>query len=75
MSIYLVGWYFNWGFGKMVGICNVFVLKKGYGLLLVFGDSDGDVWMLCDFKDIVVGVIVNWMKKGEIGVDSKFVVE
>ena len=47
----------------------------GYCPLLVFGDSDGDAWMLRDFKDTAVGVIVNRIKKGEIGADSKLAAE
>ncbi|MEM5329420.1 haloacid dehalogenase-like hydrolase, partial [Paraburkholderia sp. JHI2823] len=70
-SRYKAGWHFNYGPGKTVGIRGVLESKKGYGPLLVFGDSDGDAWMLRDFKDTAVGVIVNRMKKGEIGADSK----
>ncbi|CAG2331066.1 MULTISPECIES: haloacid dehalogenase-like hydrolase [Burkholderia] len=74
-STYPAGWHFNWGPGKTVGIRNVLASKKGYGPLLVFGDSDGDAWMLRDFKDTAAGVIVNRMKKGEIGADSKLAAE
>lgn len=74
-STYPAGWHFNWGPGKTVGIRNVLESKKGYGPLLVFGDSDGDAWMLRDFKDTAAGVIVNRMKKGEIGADSKLAAE
>ena len=68
---YAEGWHFNWGPGKTVGIRNVLASKKGYGPILVVGDSDGDAWMLRDFKDTAVGIIVNRMKPGEIGLDSQ----
>ncbi|WP_323122060.1 HAD family hydrolase [Burkholderia alba] len=71
VNAYAPGWHFNYGPGKTVGIRNVLQSKKGYGPLLVFGDSDGDAWMLRDFDDTAVGVIVNRMKKGEIGLDSQ----
>ncbi|KWK16252.1 phosphoserine phosphatase [Burkholderia stagnalis] len=71
VSHYPDGWHFNYGPGKTVGIRNVLQASKGYGPVLVAGDSDGDAWMLRDFKDTAVGVIVNRMKKGEIGADSK----
>ena len=70
-STYRQGWHFNWGPGKSIGIENELKSKKGYGPLMVFGDSDGDAWMLRDFKDTQVGIIVNRMKKGEIGIDSQ----
>ncbi|MBO7788720.1 haloacid dehalogenase-like hydrolase [Burkholderia pseudomallei] len=71
MNEYLPNWHFNYGPGKTVGIRRELEAKKGYGPLLVFGDSDGDAWMLRDFADTAVGVIVNRMKKGEIGIDSR----
>lgn len=70
-SSYKEGWHFNWGPGKTIGIKSELQSKKGYDPLIVFGDSDGDAWMLRDFKGTQVGVIVNRMKKGEIGADSK----
>ncbi len=74
-SDYKSGWHFNYGPGKTVGIRGELESKRGYGPLLVFGDSDGDAWMLRDFKDTAAGVIVNRMKKGEIGADSKLAAE
>ncbi|MEQ6289419.1 haloacid dehalogenase-like hydrolase [Vogesella sp. GCM10023246] len=68
---YKSGWHFNWGPGKTTGIQNVLVAQKGYGPVLVAGDSDGDAWMLRDFRDTSVGLIVNRLKKGEIGADSQ----
>ncbi|BBF84657.1 phosphoserine phosphatase [Aquitalea magnusonii] len=72
---YQPGWHFNWGPGKTVGIRQQLQAKKGYGPILVAGDSDGDAWMLRDFADTSVGLIVNRMKKGEIGADSKLAAE
>lgn len=68
---YAHGWHFNWGPGKTVGIRNELQSKKGYGPIMVLGDSDGDAWMLRDFDDTAVGVIVNRIKTGEIGLDSQ----
>jgi len=68
---YKQGWHFNYGPGKSTGIRNVLVAAKGYGPSIVFGDSDGDAWMLKDFEDTQLGVIVNRLKKGEIGERSK----
>ncbi len=64
-------WHFNWGPGKTVGIRNELAGKKGYGPAIVLGDSDGDAWMLRDFADTRLGIIVNRLKKGEIGADSQ----
>ncbi len=68
---YRKDWHFNWGPGKTVGIQNELVAKKGYGPALVLGDSDGDAWMLKDFSDTQLGVVVNRLKTGEIGERSK----
>ena len=70
-NVYRKDWIFNWGPGKTVGIKNELVAKKGYGPALVAGDSDGDAWMLNDFADTRIGVIVNRIKTGEIGERSK----
>lgn len=64
---YRRGWPLNWGPGKAEVIKRELVAKKGYGPLLVFGDSDGDYDMLRDFSDTQAGVIVNRLKKGKIG--------
>jgi len=71
LAQYRQNWHFNWGPGKSTGIRNELVNKKGYGPILVLGDSDGDAWMLRDFADTSVGIIVNRLKKGEIGADSQ----
>lgn len=71
LALYRQDWHFNWGPGKTIGIQRELAVKKGYGPLMVFGDSDGDAWMLRDFADTRLGVIVNRLKKGEIGADSQ----
>jgi len=70
-NVYKKDWHFNWGPGKTVGIQNVFVAQKGYGPTLVFGDSDGDAWMMKDFADTRLGVIINRQQKGVIGQNSQ----
>jgi len=64
---YQAGWPLTWGPGKTVAIQRELVAKKGYGPLLVAGDSDGDYDMLRDFPDTRLGLIVNRLKKGKIG--------
>lgn len=70
-NVYRAGWPFNWGPGKTTAIQRELVAKKGYGPSVVLGDSDGDAWMLKDFADTKVGVVVNRLKTGEIGERSK----
>jgi phosphoserine phosphatase len=64
---YRKDWPLNWGPGKSVVIRRELASKKGYGPLMVLGDSDGDYDMLRDFPDTALGVIVNRLKKGKIG--------
>ena len=64
---YRKGWPLNQGPGKTEVIKRELVAKKGYGPALVFGDSDGDFDMLRDFPDTRLGVLVNRLKKGNIG--------
>lgn len=64
---YRKGWPLNQGPGKTEIIKRELVAKKGYGPALVFGDSDGDFDMLRDFPDTRLGVLVNRLKKGNIG--------
>lgn len=64
---YRKGWPLNWGPGKSEVIRSELIAKKGYGPVIVLGDSDGDVNMLKDFPDTQVGVLVNRLKKGNIG--------
>lgn len=68
---YQAGWPLTWGPGKTVAIQRELVAKKGYGPLLVAGDSDGDYDMLRDFPDTRLGLIVNRLKKGKIGALSQ----
>ncbi|MBB5019161.1 phosphoserine phosphatase [Chitinivorax tropicus] len=66
-NAYKAGWPLNWGPGKSEVIKRELVAKKGYGPLMVLGDSDGDYDMLRDFPDTQLSVIVNRLKKGKIG--------
>lgn len=68
---YKTDWPLTWGPGKTIAIQRELVAKKGYGPLLVAGDSDGDYDMLRDFPDTQFGLIVNRLKKGKIGELSK----
>jgi phosphoserine phosphatase len=69
--VYRKDWHFNWGPGKTIGIQKHWVATKGYGPALVFGDSDGDAWMMKDFVDTQLGVIINRLHKGQIGENSQ----
>ena len=70
-NAYLKNWPLTWGPGKTVAIKRELVAAKGYGPVLVAGDSDGDYDMLRDFADTRYGLIVNRMKPGKIGELSK----
>ncbi|MEF9673208.1 hypothetical protein QNM99_17330 [Pseudomonas sp. PCH446] len=37
----------------------------------MFGDSDGDAWMMKDFADTHLGVIINRLQKGVMGDNSQ----
>ena len=85
--MYRKGWPLNQGPGKTELIKRELVSRKGYGPALVFGDSDGDFDMLRDFPDTRASVLVNRLKKGNIGslctlaarqmgsVDARFVLQ
>lgn len=60
-------WPITWGPGKVEAIRRVMVDARGFGPLIVFGDSDGDFNMLSEFEDTRLGVIVNRLKGGGIG--------
>ncbi|MDC8756790.1 haloacid dehalogenase-like hydrolase [Janthinobacterium fluminis] len=64
-SVYRKGWHFNWGAGKTVGIRAV--LGGRGDPAMVFGDSDGDAWMLRDFAGTEISMMINRVKGGEIG--------
>lgn len=57
----------TWGSGKVDLIRKQFVRTKGYTPILVCGDSDGDYNMLSAFPETQLGLIVNRLKKGNIG--------
>lgn len=74
-SEYKKGWPLNQGPGKTELIKRELADRKGYGPLLVFGDSDGDYDMLRDFPDTQASLIVNRLKKGKIGSLCKLATE
>ncbi|WP_244991603.1 haloacid dehalogenase-like hydrolase [Clostridium senegalense] len=63
------------GAGKTKTIKRFLASEKGYGPILVAGDSAGDVAMLKDFEDTKIGLIINRLKDGEIGELSKLASE
>ena len=69
------GWPLTWGPGKTTAIKRELVAAKGYGPVLVAGDSDGDYDMLRDFPDMQLGLIVNRLRKGRIGELSRLAAE
>ncbi|TCT05171.1 haloacid dehalogenase-like hydrolase [Aquabacter spiritensis] len=68
-------WPITWGPGKVEAIRRTMVAERGFGPLLVFGDSDGDADMLSAFPETRLGVIVNRLKGGKIGTLSRMAVE
>jgi phosphoserine phosphatase len=57
----------TWGPGKVDLIRTQFIAVKNYPPILVCGDSDGDYNMLSGFPETQLGLIVNRLKKGNIG--------
>ncbi len=57
----------TWGPGKVDWIKKHFIARKGYPPILICGDSDGDYNMLSAFPETKLGLIVNRLKKGNIG--------
>lgn len=57
----------TWGPGKVDFIRNHLIASKGYPPVLVCGDSDGDYHMLSAFPEMQLGLIINRLKKGNIG--------
>jgi phosphoserine phosphatase len=64
---YLQGWPLVYGPGKVKLIRRELIPRFGRGPALVFGDSDGDFNMLTEFDDTEIGLIVNRLKDGDIG--------
>lgn len=60
-------WPITWGPGKVEAIRRAMVDARGFGPLMVFGDSEGDFNMLSEFPDTELGVIVNRVMGGGIG--------
>ncbi|MHC1727296.1 MAG: haloacid dehalogenase-like hydrolase [Syntrophobacteraceae bacterium] len=57
----------TWGPGKVELIRKQFAASKGYSPVLICGDSDGDHNMLSEFPETKLALIVNRLKKGNIG--------
>ncbi|RJF92052.1 HAD family hydrolase [Noviherbaspirillum saxi] len=74
-SAYRKNWPLNWGPGKSLTIRSELIATKGYGPIFVAGDSDGDYDMLRDFPETEVGLLVNRLKKGNIGSLCKLAAE
>ncbi|GBQ18592.1 phosphoserine phosphatase [Komagataeibacter rhaeticus] len=64
-------WPLTYRQGKVTAIRQALAGRKGYGPLMVFGDSDGDVEMLHDFADTALAVIINRCLPGPIGALSR----
>ncbi|MBZ9607249.1 haloacid dehalogenase-like hydrolase [Clostridium estertheticum] len=61
--------------GKTKTIEKFLVSKYGYEPIMVSGDSDGDVYMLKDFKTTKLGLVLNRVKGGKTGEISKIASE
>jgi phosphoserine phosphatase len=64
---YLHDWPLIAEHGKTVAIQNLIAAKRGYGPLLVSGDSDGDYNMMTEFPDTKRVILVNRIKTGLFG--------
>ncbi|WP_019553638.1 HAD family hydrolase [Propionispira raffinosivorans] len=53
--------------GKTLGIQRVVADKRGYGPIMVAGDSSGDYNMMTEFPDIKRVLLVNRLKSGSFG--------
>lgn len=72
---YKAGWVQTAEHGKTIAIQQTLADKKGFGPILVCGDSSGDYEMMTEFKDTKNVLIVNRAKTGNIGKVSKTAVE
>ncbi|MHC1747238.1 MAG: haloacid dehalogenase-like hydrolase [Cellulosilyticaceae bacterium] len=63
------------GKGKTLTIDRFLKTEKGYGPILVAGDSAGDVAMLEDYDDMQLGLLVNRLKGDDVGKISKIASE
>lgn len=60
-------WPVTYRAGKVRAIRQTLAGPRGYGPLLVCGDSDGDYAMLSEFPDTRLGLVVNRLSSGPIG--------
>ena len=60
-------WPVTYRAGKVRAIRQALAGPRGYGPLLVCGDSDGDYAMLTEFPDTRLGLVVNRLSSGLIG--------
>lgn len=60
-------YYQTQGKGKTETIKKFLVPNHGHGPVIVGGDSSGDFYMLSDFEDTKVSLIINRFKDGKIG--------
>jgi Phosphoserine phosphatase len=64
---YKTGWVQTGEHGKTLAIQQVIASKRGFGPLLVAGDSSGDYNMMTEFPDTKRVLIVNRLKGGKFG--------
>lgn len=64
-------WPLTYRQGKVTAIRQALLRHKGYGPLMVFGDSDGDAEMLHGFADTALSIIINRCLPGAIGALSR----
>lgn len=57
----------TWGPGKVEAINSLLIAKKGYGPIMVGGDSDGDYDMLSQIPSVKLGLLINRLKSGKTG--------
>ncbi|MEI6309506.1 MAG: HAD family hydrolase [bacterium] len=57
----------TWGPGKVEAINSLLIAKKGYGPIMVGGDSDGDYDMLSQIPSVKLGLLINRVKSGKTG--------
>lgn len=66
-DVYKQDWVQTGEGGKTIGIKRVVADKRGYGPILVAGDSSGDYNMMTEFPDVKKVLLVNRLKGGKFG--------
>ncbi len=64
---YKDGWVQTAEHGKTIAINTVLAAKRGFGPILVAGDSSGDYNMMTEFPDVKRVLLVNRLKGGKFG--------